>query len=159
MKKSNLENITLAAIAAVSILIALGNKNTTVFLDEPLTPDIYGLVLSILTTVLCILKIILNIAREKKKPSTNKVTVGNCKVVFWQIILIILYVWTALNIGYFVSSVIYAFLAFSFLYGITEIKKNKKMLIQFMALAVVLMGALYYLFDLVKVFMPNTPLI
>jgi hypothetical protein len=159
MKTRVLENIVLAVMLFVAVVIFYGCSIVTSFMNEALTPDVYGKLISGMLIVVIIIRLVFNTMQSIKHVPSKNLIVENKKLVFSQIALIVVYACSAMYIGYFVSSFVYSLIAFVFLCGIKEVKENKKLLVQLIVIAVGFVGVLYYLFDLVKVFLPNTPLI
>ena len=152
MKKG--ETIFFAVLTAIGMAIFYGAMQTSSFIEEPVTASKYGMVVSGLLIIVGLIRIIYNIA-TMKKDAGKKIVVEYPKLVLIMGILMIVYSFGITKIGYFTSTFVLSWISLVMLSG----NKAKKDIGKYALFSVVFCGFLYAMFQIMGVYMPNTPLI
>lgn len=147
------EKIFLLILIVIGGLLFWGSRGMNAIYEEPLTSELYGELLSGLLIVLCLVRLIMLQAKDHKPETKEKVVVKNIKMIIIQAILAILYTIGITTIGYFVMTFIYLLIMLILL---TDVAKTKKMILKFTFGSAVFTVALYALFTVFKVFLPNS---
>lgn len=148
------ETIFFSILAAIGAAIFVGAMQTKSFIEEPVSASKYGMVVSGLLILVSLIRIIQNIA-AMKKDAGKKVTVSYLKLVLIMGVLMIVYSFGITKIGYFTSTFVLTWISLVILSG----QKQKKDIIKYAVFAVVFCLFLYLMFQLMGVYLPNTPLI
>ena len=148
------ETIFFAVLTAIGMAIFYGAMQTKSFIEEPVTASKYGMVVSGLMVLVSLIRIIYNLV-TMKNDGTKKVSVEYPKLVIIMGILMIIYSFGITKIGYFTSTFILSWIALIMLSG----QKTKKDLVKYAVFSVVFCVFLYFMFQLMGVYLPNTPLI
>lgn len=148
------ETIFFSILAAIGAAIFVGAMQTQSFIEEPVSASKYGMVVSGLLIIVSLIRIIQNIA-TMKKDAGKKVTVSYPKLVVIMGVLMIVYSFGITKIGYFTSTFVLTWISLVMLSG----QKQKKDIIRYAVFAVVFCLFLYLMFQLMGVYLPNTPLI
>ena len=148
------ETIFFAVLTAIGMAIFYGAMQTKSFIEEPVTASKYGMVVSGLMVLVSLCRIIYNIV-TMKNDGTKKVSVEYPKLVIIMGILMIVYSFGITKIGYFTSTFVLTWISLLMLSG----QKTKKDLVKYAVFSVVFCVFLYFMFQLMGVYLPNTPLI
>lgn len=148
------ETIFFSILAAIGAAIFVGAMQTKSFIEEPVSASKYGMVVSGLLILVSLIRIIQNIT-AMKKDAGKKVTVSYLKLVLIMGVLMIVYSFGITKIGYFTSTFVLSWISLVILSG----QKQKKDIIKYAVFAVVFCLFLYLMFQLMGVYLPNTPLI
>lgn len=148
------ETIFFAVLTAIGMAIFYGAMQTKSFIEEPVTASKYGMVVSGLMVLVSLIRIIYNLV-TMKNDGTKKVSVEYPKLVIIMGILMIIYSFGITKIGYFTSTFVLTWISLLMLSG----QKTKKDLVKYAVFSVVFCVFLYFMFQLMGVYLPNTPLI
>lgn len=149
------ENIFLLCLLAVAGLVFAGSMNVKSFLPEPVTAASYGMLVSGLFALSCVWKLVLNIREVSAGKESRAIRISYPKLLIGMTASILLYSFGITKVGYFTSTFLFLL---AMLLMLSEERKPKD-IGKFAAFSLVFNVALYYLFQVMSVYMPNTPLI
>jgi hypothetical protein len=147
------EKIFLLVLIVIGSILFWGSKGMNAIYQEPLTSELYGELLSGLLIVLCFVKLIMLQIKDRKSEAKENVVVKNVRIIIIQAVLMILYTIGITTIGYFVTTFIYLL---TMLMLLTDVAKTKKVIVRFAFGSAAFTVALYALFTVFKVFLPNS---
>ncbi len=145
------ENIFFLLLAAIGAAVFAGSMNISSLIVEPLTASAYGKMISGCFVVSCIARIIQNMVLTAKGAEDKKVTVAYPKIVFGMCIMVFVYAFGITSIGYFVSTFLFMW-AMLVLLGDS---RDKKQIIRMAVFSLVFCIVLYFLFQLMSVYLPK----
>jgi len=148
------ETIFFSILAAIGIAVFFGAMQTQAFIEEPVTASLYGMVVSGLLVAVCLIRIAQNIMTMKKDAGA-KISITYPKLVIIMGVLMIVYSFGITKIGYFTSTFVLSWISLIMLSG----QKTKKDIIKYAVFAVVFCLFLFVMFQVMGVYLPNTPLI
>jgi len=148
------ETIFFSILAAIGIAVFVGAMQTQAFIEEPVTASLYGMVVSGLLIAVCLIRIVQNIM-TMKKDAGKKISLTYPVLVAVMGVLMIVYSFGITKIGYFTSTFILSWISLIMLSG----QKTKKDIIKYAVFAVVFCLFLFVMFQIMGVYLPNTPLI
>lgn len=148
------ETIFFSILAAIGIAVFFGAMQTQAFIEEPVTASLYGMVVSGLLVAVCLIRIVQNIMTMKKDAGA-KISITYPKLVIIMGVLMIVYSFGITKIGYFTSTFVLSWISLIMLSG----QKTKKDIIKYAVFAVVFCLFLFVMFQVMGVYLPNTPLI
>ena len=149
------ENIFLLCLLAVAGLVFAGSMNVKSFLPEPVTAASYGMLVSGLFALSCVWKLVLNIREVSAGKESRAIKISYPNLLIGMTASILLYSFGFTKVGYFTSTFLFLL---AMLLMLSEERKPKD-IGNFAAFSLVFNVALYYLFQVMSVYMPNTPLI
>ena len=148
------ETIFFSVLTAIGAAIFAGAMQTKSFIEEPVTAGKYGMVVSGLLILVCLIRIAQNIM-TMKKDAGKKITVSYPVLVLVMGALMIVYSFGITKIGYFTSTFILSWISLTMLSG----QKTKKDIVKFAIFSVIFCLFLFLMFKVMSVYLPNTPLI
>lgn len=149
------ENIFLLCLLAVAGLVFAGSMNVRSFLSEPVTAASYGMLVSGLFALSCVWKLIQNIREASAGKESKAIKISYPKLLIGMTVSILLYSFGITKVGYFTSTFLFLLVM---LLMLSEERKAKD-IGKFAVFSLIFNVALYYLFQVMSVYMPNTPLI
>lgn len=151
-----IENVFFALVFIVGILIFYGSSQVSDFLSSTtLTARVYGMFISGALMLVSAIRLILNIASAVQHKETPNVSFIELPRMLISAVTMIVYCYGISNIGYFTSTTLFCFIMLVLL----SWKITFRSIAIFLVSSILFNVLLYYLFILMKVLMPNTPLI
>lgn len=150
-----LEDIFLLLTLAVGLAVFYGSMNTSSFLaGNGLTAKTYGMIIAGALTLVTAGKLVVNVAQTVRHDQGERITFQEIQRLLICAALMIVYCYGINHIGYFTSTTIFFFLMLLIL----NAKRSVKAALICAACSLAFSVALHYLFQVMKVMMPNTPL-
>lgn len=151
-----LENVFFALGLVIGGAVFCGSANVSSFLSSTtLTARTYGMIISGALTLVCAVKLLLNLAKTARGAPSDRVKFAEIRRMAICAGLVVLYCYGINNVGYFTSTTIFLFVMLLTLTGKRSWKAAGICFVCSAAFNVLL----FYLFQAMKVFMPTTPLI
>ena len=148
------ETIFFSVLAIIGAAVFVGAMQTQSFIDEPVTASKYGMVVSGLLIAVCLIRIAQNVLTMKKDAGAM-ISVTYPALVAIMGVLMIVYSFGITKIGYFTSTFVLSWIALVMLSG----QKQKKDIVKYAVFSVVFCLFLFAMFQIMGVYLPNTPLI
>lgn len=150
-----LENVFLTMTLAVGLAVFYGSMNTSSFLaGNGLTAKAYGMIISGALVLVTAGKLATNIAQTARHVQGERIRFQEIKRLLICAALMVVYCYGINHIGYFTSTTIF----FCLMLIILSARRSVKSVLIGAACSVAFSVALYYLFQVMKVMLPNTPL-
>lgn len=149
------ENLFFLVLAAVGAAVFVGSRNIATLIEEPVTASSYGMLVSGIFTLACFIRIIQNVLAAKKGQDGGKLVIAYPKIIIGMCVMIFVYAFGITAIGYFTSTFVFMWVMLVLLGGSKEVKT----IVKYGAFSVVFCVALYFMFKVMSVYLPNTPLI
>ncbi len=151
-----IENIFYTIAFLIGVAVCYGSSQASFFLDSgPVDAREFGMAVSGLLAAVCAVKLILNIIQGIKHTETKKAEFNE----IWRLVIcaaaMIAYTYGISNVGYLTCTALFAFIM---LMVLSEQRTVKRVIIYIIG-TIAFCALLYFLFRLMKVYMPNTPLI
>ena len=144
-----LENVFFLLVFLSGVAIFYGSSTVSDFLSSTtLTAKTYGMIASGA-------KLLLNLAGAVKKEKQEMISFAEVPRMVICAVAMVVYCYGISNIGYFTCTTLFCILMLITLSG----KRNPKAITLFAVCSILFNILLFYLFQVMKVFMPSTPLI
>ncbi len=154
MNKRIGECIFLVFIFLIGIAVFYGSWTVRIFASEPITAKAYGCTISGLLIVCTLIQILKSSQIIIRKSDTNKITVSHPVSLLIMFVASMLYCFGIANIGYYTCTFFFALLMIVTLAD----KRDIKHVIAYLAGCLIFCIFLSFLFDLIQIYMPHTPL-
>ncbi|MDR1931784.1 MAG: tripartite tricarboxylate transporter TctB family protein [Spirochaetales bacterium] len=148
----------------IGITLFYGNAGLRFAMSEPLTPGMYGQIITITFCIACIFRLLwVNLSffyfrkqslKQGGGDGSDRFVIKEPFLIIFQMVLMVLYVLGITRVGYFTSMYIYLLVTIIFLTN----KRNRKAIILYAAGILIFCFFLKWVFDIFYVMMPNTPL-
>ncbi len=149
------ENAFALCLLAVSLAVFYGSLTVRVFVSEPLTAKTYGMIISGLLAAACITQLAKNIMKSAAKAEDKPMVIKEKLRMVIIAVMTLFYCYGINNIGYFTSTFLFLTITMIVLLDVLSWKS----IVKCSAFSLVFCIALKFMFDLMLVYMPNTPLI
>ena len=151
-----LENVFFLLVFLSGVAIFYGSSTVSDFFSSTtLTAKTYGMIVSGCLTVASGAKLLLNLAGAVKKEKQEMISFAEVPRMVICAVAMVVYCYGISNIGYFTCTTLFCILMLITLSG----KRNPKAITLFAVCSILFNILLFYLFQVMKVFMPSTPLI
>ena len=149
------ENLFFLVLAVIGAAIFTGSRNITALIQEPVTASSYGMLVSGAFTLTCIIRIIQNVIAAKNGKEDGKLVIAYPVIIIGMCVMIFVYAFGITAIGYFTSTFVFMWAMLVLLGGTKELKA----IVKYGAFSIVFCVVLYFMFKVMSVYLPNTPLI
>lgn len=155
VKKRTLENIFFMILLFAGGLVYYGSSKVNIFVTEPLTAKTYGQVVSGVLVVVTAIKIVLDFINHRKQAKADMVVFSEGYRLILVGVILMIYCYGIGYVGYFTSTLLFLLIMLLIL---SEVR-NVKVVAFYSFFSLGFCIFLYNLFVVMKVFLPNTPLI
>ena len=155
MSKRTGENIFLVLFLVVAIAIFYGSATMKIYGTEPFNGSHYGQLISGLLILTVAVRICSNFIKKPQEKEAKKVAIGNPVGLLIVFAISVIYCFGITKIGYFTSTFVFVFVMITTL---ADNRTFKRVLIYCLG-SLAFCVLLYFMFDLMQVYMPVTPLI
>lgn len=150
------ENIFLLGLICICTAIGLASRSAPSFGHETITAGQYGLVMGLLAAVVCAGKIAANIIfKEGTYNYGEKSEIKGQKLIAIQAVMMFLYAWGIIKVGYFTVTFVYLMVSLVILSD----SKGWKNILKYFVFTTCFTVGLNFVFKIFNVFLPKTPLI
>lgn len=156
MQKRVAENVFLLLVLVVALALFVGSLDVRVFTQEPVTAKTYGCAIALILAAVTLVQLVKNVrAQSRHEDAGGKIRIQEPAKVVAVILLTVFYCFGISNIGFYTTTYVYTLVTLLLLAD----RRTPPAIVAYAAGSLVFCIAIYGLFQVMKVYLPVTPLI